>query len=405
MSRADTALAPAVLQVHRAVTAVDTLQDLHAEVLRSGGGGPATAFRDLSDGICAVVGQLLAMGPGAGLAVLDVARNAAERRGLEGLESVLLTAFLSAARSGPTASTAAAAAYAATPDLFDRLAGGARRVPLGDPASASIGSVSLPELAMAMGSAGGSVADLARRLRSLVTLGGSADDDPTLPPVAHACADAYAAVVVAGRYVEADAVDEAAAAALGTAMDVDPARWRRPATHLVMGAAVALGLRLTGAVAEPPAEAVGDVPAGLAPRARRGSSSADSPGAAAGQPVPAAVTTDVTSWVVSQGRTAELDPPRALRPADAAVAGPERRWVEVTPRAVRRREMVVPTGVVYQPDVLTGELVDIYGNPAPAPSLVEAALAEASRLGVDANTMSVADFADLLTGHARGMTP
>lgn len=391
-------LAPAVLSVHRAATGVDVLQNLHAEVLHSGGSS-VTAFSDLSDGICAVLGQLLATGPVAGATMLDSARKAAERRGLEGLESVLLSAFLSAARSGVTSSTVAAAAYAATPDLLDRLAGGARRVPVADAASASIGSVSLSELAVAMGAAGGSVAELTNRLRALVTLGGSADDDPTLPPVAYACADAYAAVVSADRYAAADAVADEAASELGTAMNVDPATWRRPAAHLLAGFAVTLGLRLAGAVVEVAPKPVGAVPAGLAPRPRRGSTAADAPGTSQGQQVPGAVTTGVTSWVTTLGRTAELDPPRALRPATdpSVVPDPNREWVQTTPRTVQLRRQPVPTGHAPQPHVLTGELVDSYGNPV-GPGWAEATLAEARRMGVDPSIVTVGDFADLLTG-------
>lgn len=407
-------LTPAVVLVERSIDAVDVLQDLHAQVLGFAADEAAgESFSELSDRICGVLGQLLATGPAAGALVLDATRKAAERRGLAGLESVLVSAFLSAVRTGITPSTVAAAAYTATPDLLDRLAGGARRVPVADPASASVASVSLSELAVAMGAAGGSVAGLSERLRALVTLGSTGPDDPALPPIALACADTYVAVAAAGRFVASGTVEESHVSVLGTAMDVDPGAWQRPATQLLAGRAWALGVRVPGQHAGPPAPPVGPVPPGLAPRPRRGPSSGNAQETASATRVPGSVTAEVPTWVTTFGRTAELHLPRALSAeivapgtpagltATGGVGGPGRRLVAVEPRGVPRQQKQIPTGP-YHPHILTGELVDDFDRPIPTADLAEALRVEAQAMQVDVDAVTVVEFVDVLRGRRGG---
>jgi len=401
---------PAVVLADRAVNAVDALQDLHGRALNvsAGDSSPDVAYADLSDAICAALGQILATGPIAAVAMLDAARKAAERRGLEGLESVLLSAFLSAARSGPTPSAVAAAVYVGRPDLLDRLAGGARRVPLADAGTSTVGSVSLSELAVAMRAAGGSVSELSDGLRSLAAQGGSGPDDPTLPAVALACADTYVAVLAAGQTLAVGRVDDADADTLGSAMNIDSSAWRGPATQLLEGKTLAIGLRVAGADADPLAPAVGAVPPGLAPRPRRGLPGTGTVVSGHGQPVPGRVTREIPAWITTSGRTAELRPPRELTPAQApdTAAGTGRsRLVVVEVASVPEQEMLVPTGLVPQLHPLTGQpLNPVTGlpipSPSPGPGLAEATLVEARHLEVDTSKVTVAEFVDALIGRS-----
>jgi hypothetical protein len=331
------------------------------------------------------------------------------RRGADGLESILLSAFLSAMREGVTAETGAGAALWLNPDIFpDRLAGGAVRVPLLNAGRLTIGSVSMPELALAVAHSGGSASQLNDRLRRLVDGGGEGDqdfDDPTLEPIAVACADAYAATVTAEVIRRSGQLSPDKFEKLADIVGADPKKWQGPSKQLQSGDALALGVWTSGADTTEESAHVGSTPAALAPRGRRSLATfSDAAGGAGTRPIPAQVTTERPTWVSIEGRTALLHPPRGLVPAppDEAVAGRRRADVLVatdTPTDLTP-ERTVPIG--FHPIVhpTGGYLVHpITGLPIPGqpgPELAEAVIIEAGRLSVDVRTTTVGEFIEVL---------
>ena len=252
-----------------------------------------------------------------------------------------------------TAETGAAAALWLKPDIFpDRLAGGAVRVPLLNAERLTIGSVSMPELALAVAHSGGSAYQLTDRLRRLVEGGGGGDqdfDDPTLEPIAVACADAYAATVTAEVIRRAGDLSPDLFEKLVSIVGADPKGWQGPSKQLRSGDALALGVWTTGADTTEESAHVGSTPAALAPRGRRSLATfSEGAGGAETRLVPAQVTTERPTWVSVDGRTALLHPPRGLVPAPPgeAVAGGRQGDVVVATvtRTVLTTETTVPAG-------------------------------------------------------------
>jgi hypothetical protein len=408
-------LSGSVVRTRRAVDALDEIQDLHGRAL-----GITThdetlvraAFADLSDAICTILGQIVATGAASAGAMLPSVVAAVRRRGADGLESILLSAFLSAIRGGLTPEVGDAAAVWLTQGFPDRLAGGARLVPLVDAAHLTVGSVSASELAFAVGDCGGSANRLAESLRHLIERSGAeaqALDDPTLERVAVACADAYSATVTAGFILKAGQFSPDLSKELGDLVDADPKTWQGPSAQLQSGKALALGVwSVGGGSAEEPAH-VGPIPPGLAPRSRRNLSSITTSAAAGSgsRLVPAQVTTQPPRWVSVAGRTAELHPPRALIPTQAGVPsdagsasgqGLTGLLGTTRPVTIPGTELKVP---VFAPTLhpLTGQPVHPGTGipiPQPGPGLAEATLVEVKRLEVDVRTTTVAEFIDVL---------
>jgi hypothetical protein len=411
-------LSGSVVRTRRAVDALDEIQDLHGRALGITTHDETlmrTAFADLSDAICATLGQIAALNAVSARTMLASVVAAARRRRVDGLESILLSAFLSAMRGGVTAEVGDAAALWLRPDRFpDRLAGGARLVPLVDAAQLMIGSVSASELAFAVTDCGGSALRLADSLRDLIEGGAAGEqepDDPTLEPVAVACADACVATVTAGSILRAAHLDPPLAKQLAGLVSTDPKTWQGPLSQLVSGKALALGIWSAGAgSAEEPAH-VGPVPAGLVPRRRRNLSAISTAKAAASgsRLIPAQVTTQPPTWVSVAGRTAELRPPRALDPTQTGTPSDGGQpstddFVVVRLPTIPRTEPLVSMLPGVHP--LTGE--PVYpgtsipiphpgpGPGPPGPGIAEATLVEAKRLDVDVRTVTVGEFIDVL---------
>jgi hypothetical protein len=145
------------------------------------------------------------------------------------VESIVLSAFLSAMRRRITAAAGDAASIWRKQPVPDRLAGGARRVPL-DGGGLAIGSVSASQLSFAVQAGGGSAVVLAERLQRLAGEAGPEDEaleinDPTLGPVALACAESLTATLTAARVGAAQELDPALAAQLDGVLDTT-ATWR-----------------------------------------------------------------------------------------------------------------------------------------------------------------------------------
>jgi hypothetical protein len=405
-------LSPGILRAARVIDALDELYELHARTtgMTSGDTPVQAAFADLSDAICTVLGQIAGTDSASAGRLLSRMLPVVERRGADGLESVLLTAFLSAMRQGVTAEAGAAAQLWSKTELFpDRLAGGARRVPVLDPARLSIGSVSMPELALAVAHSGGSANVLAGRLRDLVGGGGDGDedfDDPTLEPIAVACADAYAATVTADGLRRAGDLSPDLMQKLGDIVGADPRKWQGPSKQLQSGLVLALGVWTAGAGTVDDPRPVGSSPAGLAPRGRRSLSTISSAGidGPPTQPVPAQVTTQRPTWVSVDGRTAQLHPPAGLVPTPAGDDATRRGRGDVTFGTGSRRipaleqaGLPVGTTIVHWAG---GHLVDaVTGLPVPGsgPALAEAVLVEVGKAdAVDVRTATVGEVVDVL---------
>jgi hypothetical protein len=414
-------LSGSVVRTRRAVDALDEIQDLHGRALGiTTHDEPLmrTAFADLSDAICATLGQIAATDVVSARTMLANVVAAARRRGVDGLESILLSAFLSAMRgvTGVTAETGDAAAIWLRPDRFpDRLAGGARLVPLLDAAQMVIGSVSASELAFAVTDCGGSATRLADSLRHLIGDGAAGDqepDDPTLEPVAVACADAYVATVTAGSILRAAHLDPALAKQLAGLVSADPKTRQGPSSQLASGKALALGIWSAAAGSAEEPTHIGPIPAGLAPRRRRNLSAITTAGMAASgsRLIPAQVTTQPPTWISVAGRTAELRPPRALDPTQTGTPSDGGQpstddFVLVRLPGIPRTEPLVSTLPGVHP--LTGEPVfpgtsipiphpGPPGPEPPGPGIAEAALVEAKRLDVDVRAVTVGEFIDVL---------
>ena len=93
-------LSAGVLRAGRAVVALDEIYELHARALDFTNGETLVrnAFADLSDAICAILGQIGATSAAAARTILTRMIPVVRRRGADGLESILLSAFLSAMR-------------------------------------------------------------------------------------------------------------------------------------------------------------------------------------------------------------------------------------------------------------------------------------------------------------------
>ena len=412
-------LSTGVVRARRAVDALDEIQDSHGRALGIGTHDETlmpTAFADLSDAICTTLGQIAALDIASARAMLASVVTAAHRRGVDGLESILLSAFLSAMRGGVTAEVGDAAALWLPPVRFpDRLAGGARLVPLVDADRLMIGSASASELAFAVTDSGGSATRLADSLRNLIE-GGGAGDDPTLERVAVACADGFVATSTAGSILRAAHLDAALAAELADLVNPDPKTWQGPSSQLVSGKALALGVWSAGpGSAEEPAP-LAPVPAGLTPRGRRVLSTMTTATAAASRkpPRPGPAHDPAARVGVGSGATAELHPPRALLPPQPQPAGallPQPGRPRRRPRGGGRpavstpptidTAMVVPVGLHPAIDPVSDAVVNPVTGlpiPQPGPGLAEATLVEAKRLDVDVSRVTVDQFVDLLLG-------
>jgi hypothetical protein len=404
-------LSASVLRAGRAVVALDEIYELHAKALdfTSGEALVHSAFADLSDAICAILGQIAATSAAAARKMLTGMIPVVKRRGADSLEPILLSAFMSAMRDGVTAETGAAAALWLKPDVFpDRLAGGAVRVPLLNAERLTIGSVSVPELALAVAHSGGSASQLNDRLRRLVDGSGEGDedfDDPTLEPIAVACADAYAATVTAEVIRRAGQLSPDLFEKLADIVGVDPKKWQGPSKQLQSGDALALAVWTNGAGTTEESAHVGSTPPALAPRGRRSLSTAvnSKSGGVGTRLVPAQVTTERPTWVRVEGRTAVLHPPRGLVPPPPEALGggrPGDQVVGTDSHVVPTFEKTVPVGSHPIVHPLGGHLVHpVTGLPIPqqpGPELAEVAIVEAGQLGVDVRTTTVGEFIDML---------
>ncbi|HEY2296729.1 MAG TPA: hypothetical protein VGH43_03285 [Jatrophihabitans sp.] len=410
MSRTLVEYVPAVLTVGRTVDVIDDLADLHARCLSSGPEADQ-AFADLSDTTCLILGQLLAVGTAGAGEVLATTRRAVEQAGMAGRESVLLSAFLAAsgAFSDEIAKTADLVSHAG---VLEQLAGGAARVPIVDRVSMSVTTTSLADLAVATRSAGGSVLALATNLRSLATEGRNGPDDATLPAVAQACADGYAAFWTARRAAQTGAPEPGDVARLQDVVEFGSNRWRGPAAQLVAGRALPQHLGIDGAGEGAPPE-TGIPRAGLAPRSRQGLPAAGETVDVGRQRIPARVTSSTATWIALGASTAELHPPSEL--ADhTPVAAPSGSGADgeadlTTPQmhtvvTVGTQPMKVPGPGAPVLDPLTGAQINpmtgLVVHPPPGRgsgvAIAEAVLREAHLLDVNVATETVVSFVDRL---------